>query len=394
MHATTWLKFFKWKDRPAFTRAMSLRALLSGAALVGAGVTLCGCGNAKTTAGPTPAPTSAPAPGQVQTAWNNHFTAFGAGAGSAANSEARTKALDDIMKDYDSESVIATFNDNCIGSKDGTPTGTQSREGYTEHKFANDGIRNFFDGLFTQLSTDPAASLTNVGPGGGNPVVLEGTNPEGNVFLTWRTAGLPADRDIKLATDSFSWKIKNGKAMIWKQNIVTMEEGKACSTGTKIANPCVTADPKPAMCGGWDNHFGASGRGAASAADSAARNTELDNIMKDYTEASIVQVHDNTVEDAGATAYSKFEGISQIRGMFNDLFTAIKAKEQTVGGTLSQGVDVRLLEVEPDFSGGFLVWESFSHPKATDTFVFDSAGKIIRQNIVASTAAARTIVQV
>merc|ERR1719296_741594 len=390
MHATTWLKFFKWKDRPAFTRAMSLRALLSGAALVGAGVTLCGCGNAKTTAGPTPAPTSAPAPGEVQTAWDNHFTAFGGGAGSAANSAERTKALDDIMKDYDSESVIATFNDKCIGSKDNT----QERDGYTEHKFESDGIRNFFDGLFTQLNTAPAASLTNVGPGGGNPVVLEGTNPEGNVFLTWRTAGLPADRDIKLATDSFSWKIKNGKAMIWKQNIVTTEEAKACSTETKIANPCVTADPKPAMCGGWDNHLAAFGAGAGSAADSAARTRALDIIMKDYTEASLVQVHDNTVEDAGATAYSKFEGISQIRGMFDELFTAIKAKEQTVGGAPSQGLDVRLLEVEPDFSGVFFVWESFSHPKATDTFVFDSAGKIIRQNIVVSTAAARTIVQV
>merc|ERR1719296_159997 len=391
MHATTWLKFFKWKDRPAFTRAMSLRALLSGAALVGAGVTLCGCGNAKTTAGPTPAPTSAPAPGEVQTAWDNHFTAFGGGAGSAANSAERTKALDDIMKDYDSESVIATFNDKCIGSKDNT----QSRGGYTEHKFESDGIRNFFDGLITQLNTAPAASLTNVGPGGGNPVVLEGTNPEGNVFLTWRTAGLPADRDIKLATDSFSWKIKNVKAMIWKQNIVTTEEGKACSTGTKIANPCDTApDPKPAMCAGWTNHFAAFDAGAGSADGSTERTTALNDIMKDYTEASLVQVHDNTVGTADGAAYSKFEGISAIRGMFEGLFTAIKAKEQTVGGTPSQGVDVRLLEVEPDFSGVFLVWESFSHPKATDTFVFDSAGKIIRQNIGASTAAARTIVQV
>merc|ERR1719416_174980 len=337
MHATTWLKFFKWKDRPAFTRAMSLRALLSGAALVGAGVTLCGCGNAKTTAGPTPAPTSAPAPGEVQTAWDNHFTAFGGGAGSAANSAERTKALDDIMKDYDSESVIATFNDKCIGSKDNT----QVRDGYTEHKFESDGIRNFFDGLFTQLNTAPAASLTNVGPGGGNPVVLEGTNPEGNVFLTWRTAGLPADRDIKLATDSFSWKIKNGKAMIWKQNIVTTEEGKACSTGTKIANPCDTApDPKPAMCAGWDNHFTAFGAGAGSAAGSPERTAELNKIMQDYTEASLVQVHDNTVETADGAAYSKFEGLSAIRGMFDGLFTAIKAKEQDKGdgsGDKTQG---------------------------------------------------------
>jgi len=46
---------------------------------------------------------------------------------------------------------------------------------------------------------------------------------------------------------------------------------------------------------------------------------------------------------------------------------------------------VKVLEVDETVNGVFLVWESLSHPKATDTFVFNDDGKIIRQNIVVKT---------
>lgn len=357
---------------------MSLRAVFSGATLVGAGLTLCGCrGGTEKTPAPTPAPN--PAPSEVQTAWDNHFAAFGAGAGSDANTDARTEALEKILADYDSESVIATFNDKCPGSKD-TET---SREGYAEYKLENDGIKNFFDALFTQLYQDPATGTTGltVGPidNPENPVVLEGSNPEGNVFLTWKTSGLPDARAIKQATDTFSWRIKNGKAIIWKQNIVTTEDGKACPTGDKIADPCA-AEPELKLCVGWKNHFDAFGAGTSSTDDSQERADALNKIMEDYTEDSIVQVYDNrlTNPNDATKAYSKFVGKEQIKGMFTQLFKDI-TKENPAD------VAVRLLEVEKDFDGVFLVWESASHPKATDTFVFDKDGKIIRQNIVVTT---------
>jgi len=351
-----------------------MRAVLTGAALVGAGVTLCGCGPKKE------APTTVPPVaviGPTQKAWNNHFQGFADGANQIGET-----ALDMIMVDYDGESVIAVFNDNCEGNKVNNVDGTTvtRRDGYVEFK-GTEAIRGFFDGLFKDLLS--LSNVVFVGPTGGNPIVTEGPltdKGKANVFLTWRT-NLTGATEIKYATDSFSWQNKAGEAKIWKQNIVATQPGVACAEVASVPPACATADPKPPMCAGWDNHLKGFGDGASATTD-AARTLALDLIMKDYTAESLVQVFDNNGD-----VYESFSGPAPIRGMFDKLFKDIQAAK--VGEDI--GLNVKLLEVEPKFNGVFLVWESKSHVKGTDTFVFNDAGKIIRQNIVALTKTAAEV---
>jgi len=138
------------------------------------------------------------------------------------------------------------------------------------------------------------------------------------------------------------------------------------------------------VCAGWNNHFEAFDAGCKAVKDSAIDATlmtaALDKIMKDYTADSIVQVFDNR----GKT-YSKFDSEAKIRTMFEGLFTDINKAKTTPYDPNTNGVEVKVLEVEKAFNGVFLVWSSESHPKATDTFVFNTEGKIIRQNIVVTT---------
>jgi len=345
-----------------------MRAVLTGAALVGAGVTLCGCGPKEEK--PTDPPVAVVGP--TQKAWNNHFTGFADGANQKGEA-----ALDTIMKDYDGDSVIAVFNDFCDGNKVNNPEGTAvtRRDGYVEFK-GTEAIRGFFAGLFTDLVTLDNVVVNKV-------VVTEGPltdKGKANVFLTWTTK-LTGATEIKYATDSFSWQNKAGVAKIWKQNIVATQPGVACVEVAAVAGECATADPKPAMCGGWDNHFAGFAAGAGATTDEA-RTSALDIIIKDYTAESLVQVFDNN-----GNVYESFSGLAPIRGMFDKLFKDIQAA--AVAGDI--GLGVKLLEVEPKFNGVFLVWESKSHLKGTDTFVFDDAGKIIRQNIVALTKTAAEV---
>lgn len=349
-----------------------MRSVLTGAALVGAGVTLCGCGGDPVTT-KEPAPTTpAPTPAPVQTAWDNHFAAFGAGAaaGAADKAEERKVALDNIMKDYDANSKIAVFNDKCTGT---------NRNGYEEYNTEAE-IRGFFDALFLELKSNE--NLDAVGPSSGSPVVFEGDSSAANVFLTWRTKN---GIDIETATDSFSFKETDGKAMIAKQNIVVTQPIKTCTDNAVTTPAACTAQEKidNKVCAGWDNHFTYFDAGCKAASDGAMNSTlmeeALDRIMDDYTEDSIIQVFDNRDK-----AYSIFDSRAKIRTLFEGLFTDINKAKTTPFDPATNGVEVLVLEVEKD-RGVFLVWTSNSHPKATDTFVFNSDGKIIRQNIVVTT---------
>lgn len=349
-----------------------MRAVLTGAALVGAGVTLCGCGPKEEK--PTDPPVAVVGP--TQEAWNNHFKGFADGANQVEG------ALDTIMADYDDASVIAFFNDFCDGNKVDFVVGSPAtkRDGYTEFT-GKAAIRAFFDGLFKDLLA--LSNVNFVGPTGGKPVVTEGPltdKGKANVFLTWKTS-LTGATEIKYATDTFSWKNEAGVAKVWKQNIVATQPGVACAPVAKAAQECATADPKPDMCAAWDNHLTAFSAGAVATTDEA-RTLALDDIMKDYTAESLVQVFDNNGD-----VYTSFSGPAPIRGMFDKLFKDIQAAK--VGEDI--GLAVKLLEVEPKFNGVFLVWESKSHLKGTDTFVFNDAGKIIRQNIVALTKTAAEV---
>jgi len=329
--------------------------------------------------GSAPSPPSAPT--TIKTAWDNHFDAFAKGADQTDDATMKA-ALDQIMLDYDTESTVAVFNDKCEGNKVDLvdPNPPTKRNGYAEYK-TPDEIRAFFSGLFTQLGK--LANVKNVGPipavldppKASSPSILEGDKPKGNVFLTWRTKDLTGVSEITYATDSFSWQIKEGKAMVWKQNIVVTEPGKECPDVDAVASTCPATGNK--VCDGWKNHLDAFGAGQGFAGDAAVLETALTKIMLDYTAESIVQVFDHRDE-----AYNTFNTPEAIKEMFKQLFTAMDAVKTDADGT---GLAVKLLEVEPTSNGVFLVWESLSHPKATDTFVFDDEGKIIRQNIVVFT---------
>jgi hypothetical protein len=335
-----------------------MRLLVAGLSLAGASVSLWGCGGADDTTGaPTPAPagpTPAPPPynwSSVQEVWDNHFGAF------AEFNVPR------IMKDYDANSQIATFNDACFFNE-------TERNGYTVYKGVSQ-IQGFFQKLFAQLD-NKLANVNNIGPSGavaagtGGPVVKEAAEEKiynGNVFLTWRTVDTLAN-PIDLATDSFSFKIEDGKYLIDYQTIVTTETKAACPANPG-QNPKEGSEP---IFAAWKNHFTAFG----------AKN--LDDIMKEYDSNSIVQLYDNRVQK-----YEVFETEAAIRGMFDALFKAI-----TAGAVNSdEGVEVGLLEIEPELNSVFLMWKSNSHPQATDTFIFNG-NKIARQNIVVTTKAPPT----
>merc|ERR1719277_2054732 len=362
-------------------------------ACAGASMMLFGCGGGDdssddTTAAPSPTPDT----GDVAADWKNHFESFG---------------------DYDEESKIVVFNDACGGQD-----GNGKLVGYTEIT-KKDNIKTFFKDLFDQLGRkyDPALGsdkvLDKVGPAKdgdeGTPVVKPGNKPEGNVMLTWRTkkdatgaAGLKDADWIEYAPDSFSFQTKGGKSMIWKQNIV-VTESHSSKTGDNCAK---TVDATPAngdackdktgadsvsclagLYKAWDNHFTAFGCLTTTAADCKRKDengaevswdTKNYDIMADYTEDSIVEVFDTREEK-----YTQYKGLTEIKGMFDALFVAIK--NAGTGDPVNYGIGVLVQEVDPSYNDVFLVWKSNSHPKATDTFVFSDDHKIIRQNIVVQT---------
>jgi len=316
-----------------------MQALAIVGSLLAGAVSLWGCGGGDevTTAKPGEGEK-----GSVQAVWNNHFDAFA------------TFDVEKIMNDYDDESMIATFNDACFD-------GVSRNSSYAMHK-GKPAIKTFFEKLFVQLN-ETLANIDSIGPSGdmnseagGSPVVMEGEGGafNANVFLTWRTKNL--EMPIEYATDSFSFRKSGETYMIDYQTIVTTESNPTptCVEGQKGPDT-----GEEAIYAAWGNHLNAFGTKDAT------------KIMNEYDENSIVQVFDNRVKK-----YSKFEGTVAIKQMFVDLFKAIKD-----GG---EGVEVGLLEIDPKHNSVFLVWKSISHPRATDTFIFN--GKMIaRQNIVVTT---------
>lgn len=324
-----------------------MRSLVFGSALAGASLSLYGCGggdDATTTPAPAPKGTT------VQLVWDNHFGAFGG------------FNVPQIMEDYDDDSIIKIWNDKCFVADDGA-----KRNGLKLHK-GKAAIQKFFEDLFKQLD-NKLDNVNTIGPvitkagENGNPVVKEITGDkvaDGNVFLTWRTGNLGA-KAIDLATDTFSFKKAGDRYMIDLQTIVVSEPNGACASGGDKPDDPPADNP---LFKGWDNHFKAFG--AKNVAD----------IMKDYDENSIVQVYDNRDTIARTEAYAEFKGIAPITQMFTDLFKEI--------GDAGDNVAVGLLEIDTSTNSVFLGWRSNSHPKATDTFIFDG-DKIRRQTIVVTT---------
>jgi len=266
------------------------------------------------------------------------------------------------MADYDEESVVAVYNDAC------TDPNNQLVAEYT----GMGEIKAMFKGLFDTLGRNiDNVKVESFGENVVNPIcepddVADTSLPDlSNVFLVWSAV----NHSFTHATDTFTWK---DGYKVKKQNIVLTEPDGACA-GANLKKP---ADPSPGLItAGWDNHFKAFGD----------KNVTL--IMKDYTDLSVIRIWDNT-----KSVYSVHTGLDEIETMFTQLFAAISAEGD--GSADSEGIKVPLISVTPQYNSVLLVWESFSNPKATDTFIFTDEGKIIRQNIVTSSKALNTVVAI
>merc|ERR1719330_1888138 len=108
----------------------------------------------------------------------------------------------------------------------------------------------------------------------------------------------------------------------------------------------------------WDNHFSAFGE------------KNMEKIMLDYDETSVIRVYTNTTGQL-----AEFRGTMQIRQFFAGVF-------QEMVDTSSMQAPVQV--VEEDYKQVFLVWKfpSSGMDLATDTFIFGPDNKIKRQNIV------------
>merc|ERR1739848_10059 len=143
----------------------------------------------------------------------------------------------------------------------------------------------------------------------------------GQTFLIWRS---PIDR-YAYVTDTF---VYNSAGVILRQNIVAMKK-----------DPCAPYNPQN-VSDAWKNHADAFG------------SEDLDKIMLDYTDNSIVELY-----DAEADAVDIFEGKTEIRAMFSNLF-------ETLGmpNPFSVPVDPIIEEPSPTMQFGqvFLLWEAAS----------------------------------
>jgi len=311
----------------------------------------------------------------VQLVWDNHFGAFAG------------MDRDKVMWDYDDNSIIMTYNDNCfLTNANATAEAQQKRRGYREFK-GRAQIRGFFDSLFNQLGNN-VTNVNCIGPerlGGtctpaadanNGPVVQEAVPgiEHANVFLTWRTANttLGMTRLIQYATDTFSFRNIGGEYFIDLQTIVSTEPATATDTADcpeSDQRPVNPADSTEEIYAAWANHYAAFG------------SKNLTQMMFDYDDNSKIQVFDNR---EGQQRLYTYDTLTEIEGFFNVLFQQITAGADAQG---EEGVAVGLLEVEPAFNSVFLVWQSNNHPKATDTFIFKGA-KIAQQTIVIESNAA------
>jgi len=259
----------------------------------------------------------------VQASWDNHFAAFGA------------QDLAKILLDYTEASVARVY--------DYTDMSLKRYDGIS-------GMTNLFTGLFQKLSDlsglDAPVVKVEQWPGGGQ------------VFLVWRcpTSGMP------LVTDTF---VFDQGFKILRQNIVVFAgPGADAPEAHDIADSSDETD-KSGVQASWDNHFAAFG------------GQDVDKILLDYTEASVVRVYD--FEEKGLATYKGLRGAK-------DLFTGLFAQLTDLSGLKAPVVRV---EQWPGGGQVFLVWlcPTSGMPQVTDTFIFDENFKILRQNIVSWPAA-------
>jgi len=244
----------------------------------------------------------------VQSAWDNHLNAF------------TSQNVDKILLDYTNDSVIVQYN--WLGNIESEYKGIA-------------GVTEFFTGLFSELSDLSALEA---------PVVHVDENP-GHVFLIWSCTS----SGFQNATDTF---IFDHDSKISRQNVVihkTQAVSSTVSLSTNSTGGIVQA--------AWDNHFGAFG------------SQNIDQILLDYTEESMINVYDQF-----ARVWTVYDGLARVRELFTGLFAQLNNLT-----TLSAPV----VRVEENPGQVFLIWNcpGVGYESATDTFLF-TGNKISIQNVV------------
>ena len=148
------------------------------------------------------------------------------------------------------------------------------------------------------------------------------------------------------------------------------DAGKIVRQTVCILNPGAPAGKAP-LCtepqGGpvqasWDNHFAAFGA------------QDVDKVLLDYTEKSVIKVYNQVTDEL-----VEFKGLKGVKECFTGLFKDLS----DLSGLAAPAI--RVEEATEDKAGMvFLVWRcpSSGYNHATDTFLFDAAGKIAKQNVV------------
>jgi hypothetical protein len=114
----------------------------------------------------------------------------------------------------------------------------------------------------------------------------------------------------------------------------------------------------------WDNHFAAFG------------GQDVDRILLDYTEQSVITVYDQTTG-----TNTVYEGLAGVRTCFEGLFASLFDTSDLAAPVIT------VKEASAHEPGSvFLIWRApaSGYSEATDTFIFDSSSKILWQNVVVS----------
>ena len=255
----------------------------------------------------------------VQPAWDNHAEAFG------------TKDLSKVLLDYCEQSKIVAYNwhDN------------------TEVEFNGiAGAKECFTGLFAALPDLSGLAAPEIHVEEGNPK---------SVFLIWRCPS----SGVAHCTDTFLF---DDAGKIVRQYVVQLTEGAPAGKA-----PLCTEPQGGKVQASWDNHFAAFG------------GQDVDKILKDYTEKSVIKVYDQITGEL-----AEFKGLKGVKELFTGLFKDLHD---------TSGLAAPAIRVDPGSEGiagsVFLVWRcptsGFTH--VTDTFLFDEDGKIAKQNIACIKAA-------
>jgi len=236
-----------------------------------------------------------------------------------------TQDVEKVLLDYTEDSVITVYN-HLSGTQD-VYTGLA-------------GVTECFTGLFESLhdTSDLAAPEISVKE-------AQGDEP-GSVFLIWNCKA----SGYLEATDTF---IFDAAGKIVRQNVVVTY------TGASNGDPAVeTPTGSGPVHAGWANHFAAFGA------------QSVEDVLKDYTDESVITVYNQV--DGSKTEYSDLSGVT-------DCFTGLF---ESLSDTSDLAAPIQ--HVEEDHPQVFLIWScgASGYKTATDTFIFNADGKILRQNVV------------